>query len=107
MHTPYDEMDAEGFLRTTVLIARKASSRRLGVRLPPAQSPAGTHNRPLADGPVTVDPHLLSVLVPLVLEACLRREDEGRLLNEPFSTISPTNTFEKPATIWATGIDTC
>ena len=32
---------------------------------------------------------------------------ERGTIDTPFSTISPTNTLLKPATIWATGMETC
>ena len=73
------------------------------------QFPVDKDDRPRVDDLVTKGLSLPSALAQHGLEIYINQPIDEQMANifAPFSTISPTNTFENPATIWATGCDTC
>jgi hypothetical protein len=84
-----------------------AASIERAVPHPHAQSLLGTFYTLREDGLEKEDQGLHDGFVLHELANGSRSDIKKKKMGQPFSTISPTNTFPKPATIWATGCETC
>jgi hypothetical protein len=88
---------------------QKAASIGGAVPHPRAQSRLDTFYMLREDGLEKEDQRLHDVFVlhELIHGGQGLMQKQEKRCGQPFSTISPTNTLAKPATIWATGCETC